>query len=468
MRRLLARLLLALAALGIFAAPATAQRIGPGRVIHASVGVGLGTLGADAAIRVVPISSTEAFLVAPHAQLGAIALHLVKGNPPGTPLGSADAGGVFGDWRIYGFRVLPSVASDPVSQASETIYAGTGSQQIAINVGGVFAGQYHGLGAGAAYSQTAPSLTAAAMIVDATIASAGELRWSGATATWSDSFALRADGSIATSATATLPADPFNSYLDMTIVSRAFSRASLDGGATWVDMSGYGEWQELPASVASITLRNPATGTTITVTDDALNGVPGRLKVVTSRSSDFKIYANLDPSPTGTQLGTVSVTRTITFGKTAPDPIVPTTYVWRGAVDYNTGYVTSTSWNNAMRSWDATAKQLVFTRAANVAGGTHRTLFLMTGLTPGQAYTLPILGQIIGSSGSAGVTIGVSTDLANGGSQGATVMNMSAAVASGTTPYTFTATAATMALVINQGAASGDNVFRLSTIGPLQ
>lgn len=531
-----------------------------------------------APIRIVPISATEAFLIAPHATLGAVALHLIHGNGPTPGFTAADAGGVAGGWRIQGFRILPSVASNPVSQATETVYQGFGSQQIAINVANIWAGHLHGFGVGAAYSQTAPNLTQAGMIAATPIGSQGDFKWTAATGAWSDSFTLNADGSISTSATVTLAADPLQAYLDMTIVGAGFTRASLDGGATWLDLGGMAQWQTLAASVPSILLRNPKSGTTVTIADDALGGSTQIVgKVITCRTTDYKIYVDLNPLPGGTHLGSVSVERTISFGASTPDPTValsasisqnegnsdavsytytvtrssavgvaniPWTfsagttqasdyvggaypaggtvafadgqasatfavqgagdtmiegnesfsvairnplgyapgasmsatgtmlnddssgpaYVWDGVINGNS--IGSTTWNPLMRSWDDTAKQYVFDRSGGgYSTGSHRSLFPITGLTAGVTYQMTITGTITGASPSAGCSMSVSTDGVNGsgGSGGAT---MSAAYATGTTPYVFTATAATMYFLLAQGyQASSGQTFRLSRLG---
>jgi hypothetical protein len=532
-------------------------------------------------VRVVPVSTNEAFLVAPHASLGAVALHLIHGNggDPATPADSV--GAPFGGWRIRGFRVLPTVASDPRGVDAEIVSDGIGAQQIAIRrgTGGGWAGHYHGFGPAAVIAQDGPDLLQPGMLPAAQLSAAGRATWhDGAHFDFAETIALTPDGAIATIADVAMPSDPNIAYLDMTIVGQAFIRASLDGGTSWIDLldldPAFGTVQ---ANVATVLLRNPVTGTTVTVTDDALDGTPGRSKMIMRRPGDFKIYADFNPLPAETPLGSVAVHRTITLGRTVPDPMVTLTGVavsgmegdsasvdfvftvarssasgatsvawsfapgdtspgdfaddaypaggavtladgeasgtfalrvrgdgvaevdetftvsiraplgyapgaamsatgtvlnddgapvalWDGAIQGNAGYV-ATGWNPQMRSWDAATKQLVFSRGANPAGGNHRTLFALTGLVVGQAYTLVVSGQIAGASPSAGVMLGLSTDMANGASQASSI-TLNAAIAAGTQPVAFTAGAATMVLVVNQGPAAGsDNVFRLSSIG---
>lgn len=546
--------------------------------------------GAPTPIRIVPVSATEAYLVAPHAALGAIALHLLKGNGASTATPADSVGAPFGDWRIQGFRILPGVDSDPATQTTEILSSGIGAQQLAIRrtTGGGWVGHYHGFGAGATYAQTAPDMTVAAMIATAEIASTGRGLWSDAAyVDFRDVVRLTAAGAIETATTATMPFDPNVVYLDMTIAAPTFIRASLDNGATWVDLTtltaGNSALDKMAANVATVILRNPSTGTTITVTDDALNGTAGRYKEITRRTADFKIYADLNPTPAGTLLGTATVNRSIIFGRTTPDPTVtlsgdvtqaegnsgttaftftvtrsatagaasipwtfsagttsaddfvggtyPTggsvaladgqasatfvvgvagdavveanetfgvaitaplgfapgarmsaaggitnddggvLYLWDGTVNGDSGFQNPTTsggsgYNPSVRSWDATNKQLVFTR--NAASPNHRTLFAMSGLTPGATYNITVTGQIVGSGASAGVQIGVSTDVTDGGSQ-TYVVTMTAAIAAGTTAYSFVAPAASCYLVWNVLVQSGsDNVFRLSRLGEVK
>lgn len=555
------------------------------------IALGYGQSGASAPpIRVVPVSATEAYLVAPHPALGAIALHLMKGNGTlaGTPADSV--GAPYGDWRIQGFRALPGVTSNPATEATEIVSSGIGAQQVAIRrtTGGGWVGHYHGFGAGATYAQSAPDMTVAAMVSTAEIVSTGRGLWSdGAYVDFSDTVRLTAAGAIESATTAIMPFDPNVAYLDMTIVGPGFTRASFDGGATWSDLTtlvaGDSTRDKRAANVATVILRNPSTGTTVTITDDALNGTPGRYKEIVRRANDYKVYPDLNPTPAGTLLGTATVNRAITFAKTVPDPTVtlsadvtqaegnsgttdftftvtrsvssgavsiPWTfsagttspddfvggsypaggavaladsvadgtftvnvagdttgeqnevfgvaisaplgfapgarmsaaggitnddvgviYLWDGTINGNSGFQNPSTgggiaYNPGVRSWDATAKQLVFTR--NAPSPNHRTLFPITGLTPGVGYTITVTGQVVGSGASAGIQLGISTDAVSGGSQSG-VVTMTAAIAAGTMPYSFVAPAADCFLVLNGLVLSGsDNVFRLSRLGQVK
>lgn len=341
-----------------------------------------------AAIRVAAISATESFLIAPHQSLGAVALHLIQGNGADTSTPLDSVGGSFGAARIQGMRLLPSVSSNPLTQASEIIYRGSGSQQIAVNVANKWAGQFHGFGMGAAYTQAAPNLAVSATIPAAVIASSGDMIWSGASGSWADSITLNADGSIATSASVTLGADPLQAYLDMTIVNAGFIRASLDGGTSWIDLLDLSHsFGTLAANVASVIMRNPRTGTTVTITDDALNGTPGRAKVIMRRPSatpndidpvkrtgDFKIYPDLNPLPPGTHLGTVAVNRTIVFGATAPDPTVTLSAAIvqnegdQGATDFSYTVTRSAAIGAVSVAWTFAAGT---TQASDFVGGSY-------------------------------------------------------------------------------------------------
>lgn len=423
--------------------------------------------GAAPVIRIVPASATAAYMVAPHAALGAVALHLIKGNAGDESTPSASVGAPFGDWRIQGLRILPGVESNPATQATEIIYQGVGSQEIAINFGGLYAGQYHGFGAGAAYSQTAPDMTSDHMVVSAEIESAGEMLWSAASADWSQSIELHADGRITTVTRVDMAYDAFDAYLDMTIVGTGFTRASLDGGETWQELDALALNASLTANVATIILRNPTTGTTVTVTDDAMDAPGFASRRIMRRTGDYKVYPNINPQPTGTPLGSVTVARTIVLGATEADPPPPPSpYLWNGEINGNSGFTNAAGFNFNQLSWDAGAKELVLTRAAGgYTSGFCRVIFPLAGLTIGETYSVTLTATIVGTSGSAGVTMGVSTNGSNGGGQ-TSPATMSAAYASGSMPYAFVATAESMYFVLNQAGAQGnDNVLRLSRIG---
>lgn len=423
------------------------------------------TVSLVAAIRIAPISATEAYIIAPHATLGAMALHLIHGNGADMSTPAASVGAPFGAWRIRGFRALPSVASDPATQATEVIYDGIGSQELAIQLGSEFSGQYHGFGPGATYSQTAPDLTVAGYLSAATIASGGRMFWDGGEyADWSGSITLNPDGSISTTMAVDMPFDALIAYLDMTIANSGFSMGSLDGGATWTDLTTLAINARLTANVASIILRNPSTGTMMTVADNALGVAGFQIKEIQRRSGDYKIYPNINPQPAGTPLGDVSVSRTITFSAGEPDP--PSLYIWDGATDGATGYNLSGANSSAGGvTFDDVNDQIVLTRSAGGGAGVYnRVTFAMSGLTIGAQYSVAAIMAVEGGSPSGGTSVLTSVNLDGGSGTSMTPGTASA----GTPSFTFTATAELMYLSLTQNYdVSSDNVLRVGRIGPV-
>jgi hypothetical protein len=390
---------------------------------------------------------------------------LIHGNGADTSTPAASVGAPFGEWRIRGFRTLPSVESDPATQATEIIYDGLGSQELAIQLGSDFAGHYHGFGPSATYSQTAPDLTVSGYLSTATIASGGRMFWTGGEyADWSGTVILNPDGSVSTSMSVDMPFDALIAYLDMTIANTGFSSASLDGGDTWTDLSTLALNARLTANVPSIILRNPTTGTKMTVADNTLDAPGFQIKEIQRRTGDYKIYPNINPQPAGTSLGTQNVSRTITFSAGEPDP--PSLYIWDGATDGASGYnLSGANSNSGGVTFDDVNDQIVLTRNAGGGTGTYnRVTFAMPGLTIGQQYSVAAIMAVTGSSGSGGTSVNTSVN-SDGGSGTATSPGTASA---GTPSFTFTATAELMYFSLTQNYnVSSDNVLRVGRIGPV-
>lgn len=462
-----------LAALSLLSAGvAETQAFRPGRAPGIGRGFGFspGSTPILASLRVVPVSATEAYVVAPHATLGAIALHLLKGNGTDVSTPGDSVGAPFGDWRIQGYRALPAVTSNPATQSTEILSSGIGSQEIAIRrtTGGGWAGQYHGLGSTAVYSQTAPDLTVAGYISSAVFTSTGRAKWSdGAYYDFTNTITLNGDGSISTTTNVVMPFDPNIAHLDMTIVSPTFTRASLDGGATYVDLTTLStDFGTMAANVSSIIMRNPTTGRTVTIADDALNGTAGRNKIIMRRSGDFKVYPDLNPTPNPTNLGNVTVNRTITFGQTAPDPVSFTPYSWSGQTDgaaLGTKYTLPFGTQNY--SFDNTNKKIILTRGGAATGDTRVLFGPFYPATPGAAFTAPFVFEVAGGSPSAG-TSSSWTRNADGSSNGAAGPN----AAAGTVNFTVPAGEnGPIYILWRQPQASGsDNILRILSAGPQQ
>lgn len=409
-----------------------------------------------AVFRAIRTGDHSAFLIGPHAQFVAVALQLMRGNAGDTAVPADSVGPPYGDWRIAGYRLLPSIDADPLTEASEIVGEGIGAQQIAIRrtTGGGWAGHYHGFGTGADYAQTAPDLSGDTMTSDATIRSLGRARWSdGAYFDFDESVRLSSDGAIITRAEVSMPFDPNIAYLDMTIAGPEFSRASLDGGATWQDLSQLAVGADLPPKVDTVVLRNPGSGTTLTVTDDALDGTPGRAKRILRRAADYKIYPDLNPTPNPRDLGRILVRRTIRFGRTAPDPVAPKTAIWDGTTDgdpRSRPYFYH-NYPSAQLTWNQAQQGLALDRSLGQANTYPRMTFALTGLTPGQSYAIQVFGAITaGTSPSGGTTIGLAD---NAGGASATTLGSFAANGPS---YAFIAPGATCYLSIQQAGSPGN------------
>lgn len=263
-------------------------------------------------LRIVPVSAVEAFVVAPHAVYGAIAMHMIVGNRDDKRTPEASVGGGFGDWRIYGFRALTGVDADPVTGV--VLVEGIGSSQYAIQMGEgdyTFGGIYHG--GLTDYRQDIPSMTSA-RYVDAFAASHSTVvKWPGGqTADVSETITLGLDGVVRTKTMVACKHDLVVAYLDMTTAGPGFAEVIV-GGKRY-DLPSAGTF-DLPAGTAEATLRNPATGHTISTTDDAASQPHFIRKFINRTASMTKLYPEFNP-PVGAGLGIVTVERTMVFGRT--------------------------------------------------------------------------------------------------------------------------------------------------------
>lgn len=413
-------------------------------------------------LRIVPMSATRAYVIAPHPTVGAAALELIHGNQGDTTTPSSSIGAPFGGWRIGGYALLDSVQDDP-AHPRETIYSGIGSHDYAMQAhdSGLFGGVYHG--GLQNYAQTIPDMMTEAMAASFAQHHSATITWpDGQTAAVTDDFSLTVDGAIQSRVTIDFPHDTFSAYPDLAIVNGGFVQASLDGGG-WIDVSAISDNVDLgrPAAVA---LRNPATGSVVTISDNAPSAANLVNKFLKRVSDGTKLYAQFD-TPSQGPLGSLDISRTIRFSATTPDPApAPSAYVWNGARDGANGITivqNGTGYSGLGGQLSFTSPNLVFTRGAGTgATGFARVTWAMTGLTAGQAYTVEVVQAVAGSSPSAGTTYGVS---ASSNGAGATAIGTPQ---NGTHGYSFTATTATMYLVVNQPWASGtDNVLKIASIG---
>ncbi|GMM93529.1 hypothetical protein [Qipengyuania sp. MTN3-11] len=429
--------------LGIALGIATQRRVSP-------------PVSAPAVLRIVPHGSDEAYAVAPHAELGAVALHLMRGNAGDTTTPAISLGTNFGGWRIRGLRILPAVESDPETEATQILYEGGGSQQYALQVPGApgdFGGIYHGFGVGGFTRETVPDLTSQHYVADFALVHTATIDWGGgAIAEISETVTLHADGSITSVTTAASDAGFDQVFLDMTMLSTAFSEVTPTGAGP-VDISGVGDYAMDDHD--SLTFRDPRTGLTVTVIDDVRASSAFATKYISADGTRQKLYPRLDPVAA---LGSETVTRKIILASTEPDPTPE--YAWDGEQN---GFAGFGQMFGGGVTWDAARRQVVLTRA-NSGPNFNRITFPMGGLTPGEIYTVATILEVEGSSASGGTTISVSAS-SNGGS--ATPATPSSA-SHGAPSFTFTAPAATSYLSLHQPAGTGsDNILRITRVGPV-
>lgn len=280
---------------------------------------GPGNDGPIPAIRMVPIDAYEAYAIAPHDELGAVALHLIYGNGanPADQSPPDSLGGSFGAWRIRGFRTLPSVESDPATEYSEVIYSGVGSQEYAINVNNVYGGTYHaGLDD---YVQTGTDVSLAAMVAALLLDHMATINWAGGeTAQMTGKLEFFAQGVARTTHRMVCPYNTLTAALALFQLSTAYTRASTDQGETWIDVSGTGYYDM--SAFDEVWWRNPSTGTIAKVQLDrsgATNFEEANFDVSSSR---VKYRARFD-TPSSGQFGDQTCIATYSFAASEPDPV---------------------------------------------------------------------------------------------------------------------------------------------------
>lgn len=287
-----------------------------------AIGLSLdGTCSAIAAlpIRIVPVDAYEAYAVAPHATLGAVALHLIYGNgsSPGDQIPASSLGAPFGGWRIRGFRTLPSVESDPATEYKEIVYAGVGSQEYAINIDNVYGGTYHG-GLGD-YVQTGPDVTLAAIMASLRLDHSTVIEWAGGeVAQITGALEFFDQGVTRTTHHMVCPYNTLTAALALFQLSTAYTRASTDQGETWTDVSATGYYDM--TAFAEIWWRNPATGTIAKVLLDHSGATNFQESNFDVNAGRVKYRARFD-TPDGGEFGDQTCIATYSFDASAPDAV---------------------------------------------------------------------------------------------------------------------------------------------------
>lgn len=278
-----------------------------------------GGIGVPATMRIVPIDDFEAYVIAPHDGLGAVALHLIYGNGD-NPIDQTPAdslGAPFGGWRIRGFRTLPSVESNPETEFTEIIYSGVGSQEYAINVNNVYFGTYHG--GLDEYLQTGTSVLLAAMIASLRLDHVATGRWPGGeVAHMTGALEFLVQGVTRTTHRMVCPYNTLTAALALLQLSPAYTRASTDQGETWIDVGASGYYDM--TAFAEVWWRNPTTGTIAKVLlnhSGATNFQESNFDVSASR---VKYRARFDTPDSG-EFGDQTCIATYSFAASEPDPV---------------------------------------------------------------------------------------------------------------------------------------------------
>lgn len=287
--------------------------------------------------RVVPVDAYEAYIVAPHGVLGAVAYHFVygNGNQPVDQEPLDSIGAPFGKWRIRGVKILPSVNSDPETEYSQIVYSGIGSQQTAINVGTagaeLYVGHYHGGQKNAA--QSGVIMTQPAMLANAELIETFEADWpTGEHADFTCTLRLNPDGSLTSINRVVMPHDALSAALDIPMLSTAFKAMSLDLGGSWIDISALSS--NYPANVDEVWFRNGTTGLIAKFANDASASPSFDRKFVSVTTGRVKLHSRFNPAD-GAPLGDVTCTSTWSYAYSEPDVviIIPPTFFSIPAVD---------------------------------------------------------------------------------------------------------------------------------------
>lgn len=347
--------------------------------------------GGGSTILVVPVSASEAYVVAPHPSLGAIALRLVKGNAGSVTTPSNSIGLPFGNWRLYGVRRLAAVTDNPATNYREIISDDVGSQQYAMAFNSIYGGVFHG---GLTFNtEGVIDLTIPQYVPSFSLAVTFTIDWGlGVTTTGTDTLTLTPSGELKSDTTILGGPilDPV--YLDMTIASSAFDRAKglVDADYTALIMNADGTTDTDYSFNTSDTMlmRNRASGTIVTVTDDSrasaeFNRKWVRRSPVGSNSQRSKLYAKMVSAPL-TPFPANRVQRTITFSKSTPD-----VFSWTAAAG-GAGYDGTYPWPGGTVTNTGTA--LRFTRSATI--GTN--IGWLMGVEAGATYRLPISTALAG------------------------------------------------------------------------
>lgn len=417
--------------------------------------------GGGVTYRIQNVTTTEGYVVWPHPQFGAIAAKLVIGNNGSSSTPAGSIGSPFGGIRLAGFRRLKSVDADPTATSNnlevEILSDDIGSQQYALQIddaenGNLYGGIYHG---GIQFdTEDTPSIATSREVDAFFIRNTFTITWpDGKVATGTEEIRFNANGSVTSTTTITSSEAFLLAYLDMTIGDRPFRYATPEGGG---QVNIYAPTNYDMGSVDAVTMLSPASGTTITVRDNVRGLSIFKEKHITRNASRSKLYATLDTD--GEPLGTITVTRQITFEATAPavfsyDPATE----GLEPVFIRTG--TPSIVGSALR----------FTRSATVI---QKAEWYIYGLTSGATYRIPISVALAGggaTSGSNGMAFVVTTSKIGSIIDPAPLANINYAsvIAAGHIQFTVPDGITAVTLLIQQSTGTAGQLVDVSSLGPI-
>jgi len=428
----------------------------------------LGAVSAPQFIRVHPVDSTEAFVIAPHSALGAIALRFFKANDGDASTPSSSVGTPFGGWRLAGIRRLVNVEADPLAGYMQFVSNDIGSQQFAIRLAATYAGVYHGgLTHNSQIFTSMADLTVAAYISAFVFYSTFTLDWGGGnTMTGNEKITLFPDGHIetATYIAGGLEFDPV--YLDMTIFDNMFDRGRAVGDANWTkllsNVDGVSDIDYAFSGADAVQLRDRASGIIATVTDDSRASARFDSKWLRRSplggSMRSKLYAKLK-SAVGVVFPATTVRRSIVFSKDAPDA-----FSWTASADGFDGVSKASGIGFPANTGSA----FRYTRSATLQ---YRAKWRV-GVEPGGTYRVPVATALAGggaTSGSNGMTYAVTYDAIDSIQTPTPILSRSytQVTTDGYLEFTVPAGVYVVQIIIQMTTGTAGHLVDVSSLGPI-
>lgn len=408
-------------------------------------------------IRIVPNGPTSAFVISPHENMGAIGYELILGNGADTSTPPSSVGIPFGGWRWKGTRHLLSVESDPLDPIAIT-HDDIGSVDSAMqaNFGtNLYAGHYHG--GITILSSKIPDLTIERYVPSFNFGYEALLEWpTNETVLVSYLLEILPDGNLQGHITYDSNAVFFRVFGSM-VIANAFTHFSTDG-ETWTAASGQGTYP-LESSRTAI-MRQGSTGYEIEVESSGGPETGVTNEIINNDGTRLKHYMRFTSG--GNPLGSHTISRTIKFRQTEPDPPPANLFHWVGSEDGETWLEVPVSAAVFLDSGD-----LVLERGTHTAVAYHRAIFEMAGLEPETTYRLPISAVAEGSD-SAGCWIDIILST-SGSTSGARASDfLKDAMDRGYIDFTTDTGQTTLyAMIRQQPLAESIEVARVSELGPL-